>query len=140
MPSSGLISNARQTGTLPHVFIDGQRVFRANLPSAAPSAAAPRAATTKLPALNRGDEEGLAAALLMTARQTPRDIHGVRSLGKICRQYGNDPLAHQYVKRNIWEHSTMVVKVDLRDREESIDGNALMSGPLRDADTALNCR
>jgi hypothetical protein len=144
MAPSGLISNARGTGVLGHVIVNGRKVQRSDLPTNHPATAAPRAAVTNLPALNRGDEEGLAAAMLMTARQIPSEIHSLRSLKRICRQYGTNPLAHQYVKANIWEHSTMVASVDLRDREDlprCIDGDALISGAFfTDAEVASNTR
>jgi hypothetical protein len=144
MASSGLINNASGTGVLGYIFVNGRKVQRSDLPITHPAYAAPRAAVPNLPALNRGDEEGLAAAMLMTARQTPSEIHSLRSLKSICRQYGTNPLAHQYVKANIWEHSTMVATVDLRDREDlarCIDGDALLSGAFfKDAETAFNTR
>jgi hypothetical protein len=144
MASSGLISNASGTGVLGHIFVNGRRVQRSDLPATHSAYAAPRAAVTNLPTLNRGDEEGLAAAMLMTAHQTPSEIHSLRPLKKICRQYGTNPRAHQYVKANIWEHSTMVASVDLRDREDlprCIDGDALLSGAFfKDAEVAFNTR
>jgi hypothetical protein len=134
-----LISNARGTSTLGHVYINGRRVLRSDLPPTHPSFSA---LVTRLPTFNREDKEGLAAAIQMTDRQTPREIHNLRSLNNTCRLYGNDPTAHQHVKASIWRHSTMVTTIDLRDDPLFPDGEARVRGAIfRDAETALNtCR
>jgi hypothetical protein len=138
MSDGRLISNYGRTGFMPYVIIKGQKVLRSDLPPTHPSFSP---LVPKLPALNRGDQEGLAAAIQMTARQTPPEIHNLRSLRNTCHLYGNDPLAHQYVKDNIWKHSTMVTTVDLRDSPRFPDGEARIGGAIfRDAETALNTR
>jgi hypothetical protein len=94
----------------------------------------------QLPLVARSDVEGLTAAKLLTAQQAPALIHSHESLENKCRQYGNNPLAHQLVRANIWQHSTMVAVVDLRDDEErSYDGNTLRRGAIYEPETALSC-
>jgi hypothetical protein len=138
MSDGRIISNYGQTGTLPHVYIQGRKVLRSDLPRDHPAYSAP---IRKLPALNRRDEEGLATARQMTASQTPSEIHNLRSLRNICRQYGNDPRAHQLVRANIWRHSTMVTTADLRDDRRYPNGEARIGGAIfRDALTALKTR
>lgn len=114
MASTGLISNARQTGTLGHVFIDGQKVFRADLPSTSPFAAAPRAATTNLRAADHRDRAAIDARILASVRQAPRQVFNAQSLRTVN-----------------WERDTMMTTIDLReDKDRSFDGDAVLTGAI----------
>lgn len=98
------------------------------------------AALPVLPVVARSDVEGLTAAKQLTAQLAPRQLFNQESLMNKCRQYGNNPRAHELVKANIWRNSTMMASVDLRDNEvASYDGKPVRRGAIYEPETALNC-
>jgi hypothetical protein len=92
----------------------------------------------QLPRVARSDAEGLTAALALTPALAPRQVFSHEGVMNKCRQYGNNPRAHELVKANIWAHSTMMSTIDLRDDEtRSFNGNALRSGAIFEPEHGL---
>jgi hypothetical protein len=95
-------------------------------------------ALPQLPQVARSDAEGLTAAQQLTPALAPAQVFTHEGIMNKCRQYGNNPRAHELVKANICAHSTIMSSIDLRDDEAcSFNGNALRRGAIFEPEIGL---
>jgi hypothetical protein len=119
MSDGRVISNARGTDTLAHVYIKGRKVLRSDLPRTHPAF---RAAVTKRPATPRRDRAAIDARILGPYRRAPHQIFTTRSPGPVN-----------------WERDIMITEIDLRDDKlRSFDGDAALKGAIFKDDGAAS--